>query len=149
MGNFFLRRLHRREAIASPQNLNDIGSTSSIVTILCIVPYYTHIIPILHPYYTHIIPILHPYYTHITPILYKVLWLRNRPPFWSNNLLGFVVTQSPPGDGVTTKKLKELIRQPTSRLILPHPRYFYNKVLKLRFIVNRHFVFPYTNYTSA
>lgn len=116
MGSF-LCRLHRREAIASPQNLNDI-------------------LPHPRPVSRH---------PRASP-----------PPSWSQTrphsgvrfaqVCGYAIAR---GDGVTTKKLKEFIRQPTPRFILPHPRYFNNKVLKLRFIVNRHFVFPYTNYTSA
>ena len=72
-------------------------------------------------------------HTHSGVRFAQVLWLRNRRK----------------GDGVNTKKLKELIGQSAPRFIFPNPRYFNYKVLKLRFVIMTHIIFPYTNYTAA
>ena len=45
--------------------------------------------------------------------------------------------------------LDKLIRQSAPSFILPYPRYFYNKVLKMWFVVIMKLIFPYTNYSCA
>jgi hypothetical protein len=71
----------------------------------------------------------------IPPGIGKVLVMRKGPGF--------------PGLGSSSKKLNELIGQPTPHFILPHTRYFYDEMLKSRFIIILKIIFPYTNYPAA
>ncbi len=73
------------------------------------------------------------------------------PPHASRNRQGFGDAQRawPPGIGASPKRLDKLICQSATTFIFPYTRYFYNEMLKLRFIIIVKIIFPYTNYPAA